>query len=128
MNCLENIALPLRLGGLRRGPAESRAREWLQRLQVDDVADRRPGEISGGQGQRVAIGRALVTEPRVIFADEPTGALDSHNGERVMELLTESARSSGAAVVLVTHEARVAASDREVTVRDGLVRDTSVLV
>lgn len=129
LNCLENIALPLRLGGLRRGPAESRAREWLQRLQVDDVADRRPGEISGGQGQRVAIGRALVTEPRVIFADEPTGALDSHNGERVMELLTDAARSSGAAVVLVTHEARVAAySDREVTVRDGLVRDTSVLV
>jgi len=129
LTCLENIALPLRLGGLRRGPAESRAREWLQRLQVDDVADRRPGEISGGQGQRVAIGRALVTEPRMIFADEPTGALDSHNGERVMELLIEAARSSGAAVVLVTHEARVAAySDREVTVRDGLVRDNSVLV
>ena len=77
--------------------------------------------MSGGQGQRVAVARALVTEPRVVFADEPTGALDSLNGERVMRLLTEAARESGAAVVLVTHEPRVAAyADREVVVRDGV--------
>ena len=85
---------------------------------------KRPGEVSGGQGQRVAVARALATGPRVLFADEPTGALDSLNGERVMELLTEAARSTHAAVVLVTHEARVAAySDREIIVRDGRSRD-----
>lgn len=89
------------------------------------MRQKRPGEVSGGQGQRVAVARALVTSPRVLFADEPTGALDSFNGERVMQLLTAAARDSGAAVVLVTHEARVAAySDREVSVRDGKVRST----
>jgi putative ABC transport system ATP-binding protein len=123
LTCLENVALPLRLGGRRRRDAETRAREWLTRLQVDDVADNRPGEVSGGQGQRVAVARALVTGPKVIFADEPTGALDSLNGEQVMRLLTDTARETGASVVLVTHEARVAAySDREVIVRDGHTR------
>ncbi|GAA3927827.1 ABC transporter ATP-binding protein [Streptomyces gulbargensis] len=124
LTCLENVALPLRLGGERRKAAEARATEWLARLEVDDTAGKRPGEISGGQGQRVAVARALVTAPRVIFADEPTGALDSLNGERVMQLLTDASRDTGAAVVLVTHEARVAAySDREIVVRDGSVRD-----
>ncbi|MFD5325632.1 ABC transporter ATP-binding protein [Streptomyces sp. NPDC127092] len=125
LTCVENVALPLRLDGERRKDAERRAREWLERLEVTDVAGKRPGEISGGQGQRVAVARALVTAPRVIFADEPTGALDSLNGERVMALLTDASRDTGAAVVLVTHEARVAAySDREIVVRDGSVRDT----
>ncbi|MEV7421013.1 ABC transporter ATP-binding protein [Streptomyces sp. NPDC091212] len=120
LTCVENVALPLRLAGAKRRAAERTALEWLERLEVDTVAARRPGEISGGQGQRVAVARALATAPRVLFADEPTGALDSLNGERVMELLTEAARSTNAAVVLVTHEARVAAySDREVIVRDG---------
>ncbi|MGW4160716.1 ABC transporter ATP-binding protein [Streptomyces sp. NPDC004788] len=125
LTCAENVALPLRLNGERRKDAERRAGEWLARLEVEDVAGKRPGEISGGQGQRVAVARALVTAPRVIFADEPTGALDSLNGERVMRLLTDASRDTGAAVVLVTHEARVAAySDREIVVRDGAVRDT----
>ncbi|MBB4983301.1 MULTISPECIES: ABC transporter ATP-binding protein [Streptomyces] len=125
LTCVENVALPLRLNGEKRKAAEARAVEWLARLEVDDLAGKRPGEISGGQGQRVAVARALVTAPRVIFADEPTGALDSLNGERVMRLLTDASRDTGAAVVLVTHEARVAAySDREVVVRDGSVRDT----
>ncbi|MFF5423264.1 MULTISPECIES: ABC transporter ATP-binding protein [unclassified Streptomyces] len=124
LTCVENVALPLRLNGERRKAAEARATEWLARLEVDDTAGKRPGEISGGQGQRVAVARALVTAPRVIFADEPTGALDSLNGERVMQLLTDASRDTGAAVVLVTHEARVAAySDREIVVRDGAVRD-----
>lgn len=80
--------------------------------------------MSGGQSQRVAVARALVTGPRVIFADEPTGALDSLNGERVMGLLMSAVEETGAAVVLVTHEARVAAySDREVVVRDGRIRE-----
>ncbi|GLI03620.1 ABC transporter ATP-binding protein [Phytohabitans aurantiacus] len=124
LTCLENVALPLRMDRVRRREAERRATEWLERLEVTDVAGKRPGEVSGGQGQRVAVARALVANPRVIFADEPTGALDSLNGERVMRLLTQSARESHAAVVLVTHEARVASySDREVVVRDGRVRD-----
>jgi putative ABC transport system ATP-binding protein len=124
LTCLENVALPLRMERVRRRAAERRAMEWLERLEVTDVAGKRPGEVSGGQGQRVAVARALVGNPRVIFADEPTGALDSLNGERVMRLLTQAARESQAAVVLVTHEARVATySDREVVVRDGRVRD-----
>ena len=122
--CVENVALPLRLEGVRRREAERRALEWMERLEVADVARQRPGEVSGGEGQRVAVARALVSEPRVLFADEPTGALDSLNGERVMRLLTAAARSADVAVVLVTHEARVAAySDREIVVRDGRTRD-----
>ena len=89
-------------------------------MDVSDVAGRRPGELSGGQQQRVAVARALVTGPRVVFADEPTGSLDSLNGEVVMDLLTATARELGSAVVLVTHDNRVAAySDREIVVRDG---------
>jgi len=125
LTCLENVAIPLRLAGERRRAAEAKAAAWLERLEVEDVAGQRPGEVSGGQGQRVAVARALVAGPRVVFADEPTGALDSLNGERVMRLLTDAAHDTGAAVVLVTHEARVAAySDREIVVRDGKSRDT----
>ncbi|WP_238783436.1 ABC transporter ATP-binding protein [Streptomyces monomycini] len=124
LTCLENVALPLRLNGTKRKEAEQRSQEWLERLEVGAVAAKRPGEVSGGQGQRVAVARALAARPRVIFADEPTGALDSLNGERVMTLLTEAARDTNAAVVLVTHEARVAAySDREIVVRDGQARE-----
>jgi putative ABC transport system ATP-binding protein len=123
LSCAENVALPLRLAGVPRRTARARAAEWLARLEVAELAQRLPGDVSGGQGQRVAVARALVTEPRVVFADEPTGALDSLNGERVMQLLTAAARESGAAVVLVTHEPRVAAyADREVIVRDGRTR------
>jgi putative ABC transport system ATP-binding protein len=123
LTCVENVALPLRLAGTRRKDAERIALEWMERLEVTDVRHKRPGDVSGGQGQRVAVARSLVTSPDVIFADEPTGALDSLNGERVMELLTDAARSANTAVVLVTHEARVAAySDREVIVRDGKSR------
>ncbi|MFI8198640.1 ABC transporter ATP-binding protein [Streptomyces sp. NPDC085942] len=124
LTCVENVALPLRLNGVKRKAAERTALEWMERLEVEDLGAKRPGEVSGGQGQRVAVARALAGSPKVVFADEPTGALDSLNGERVMELLTEAARSTNAAVVLVTHEARVAAySDRDVTVRDGRARD-----
>jgi putative ABC transport system ATP-binding protein len=124
LTCTENVALPLRLAGTGRREAERTATQWLERLEVDDVRHHRPGQISGGQGQRVAVARALVGTPSVVFADEPTGALDSLNGERVMDLLTQAARETDAAVVLVTHESRVAAySDREVVVRDGVARD-----
>ncbi|WP_351226162.1 ABC transporter ATP-binding protein [Streptomyces sp. NPDC002133] len=124
LTCVENVALPLRLNGTGRKDAERTALAWMERLEVADLGKKRPGEVSGGQGQRVAVARSLVTGPKVLFADEPTGALDSLNGERVMELLTEAARSTNAAVVLVTHEVRVAAySDREIVVRDGKSRD-----
>ncbi|RSN57408.1 macrolide ABC transporter ATP-binding protein [Amycolatopsis sp. WAC 04182] len=127
LTCLENVALPLRLGGLKRRPAERIARTWLDRLAVGDAGDSTPGQVSGGQSQRVAMARALVTEPSVIFADEPTGALDTLSGELVMRLLSETAKQTDAAVVLVTHEARVAAySDREVIVRDGRTREPVV--
>ncbi|MEU4464964.1 ABC transporter ATP-binding protein [Streptomyces sp. NPDC024017] len=129
LTCVENVALPLRLNGSSRKAAEKTALAWMERLEVDDLRKKRPGEVSGGQGQRVAVARSLVTNPRVVFADEPTGALDSFNGERVMELLTDAARSANAAVVLVTHEARVAAySDREIVVRDGKSRDMERVV
>ncbi|MFI1479883.1 ABC transporter ATP-binding protein [Streptomyces sp. NPDC020747] len=129
LTCVENVALPLRLNGASRKDAERTALARMEQLEVDDLKAKRPGEVSGGQGQRVAVARALVTDPRVLFADEPTGALDSLNGERVMELLTEAARTANAAVVLVTHEARVAAySDREIVVRDGKSRDMERVV
>lgn len=119
---IENIALPLLLGGRRRRTAIDAAWDWLPRLGLDGLADRLPGELSGGQGQRVAIARALVAKPRLVFADEPTGALDSVAGDQVMELLVDVAKAEGAGVVVVTHEPRVAAyADRRVTVRDGLV-------
>ena len=117
---IENVALPLLLNGMGRGPAERLAATWFSRLGLDGLENRRAGEMSGGQAQRVAIARALVVEPAIIFADEPTGSLDSLAGEHVMELLTHAASEQGAAVVLVTHEARVAAyAHREIIVRDG---------
>ena len=128
LSCLENVALPLRLTGARRKQAEAEATEWLARLEVDELARRRPGDVSGGQAQRVAVARALVTGPKVVFADEPTGALDSLNGEKVMRMLTQAARETHAAVVLVTHEPRVAAySDREILVRDGRTVDRELV-
>ncbi|HLU44022.1 MAG TPA: ABC transporter ATP-binding protein [Natronosporangium sp.] len=128
LTCLENVALPLRLNGVRRREAEQRAQGWLERLGVAEVAGKRPGEVSGGQGQRVAVARALITNPRVVFADEPTGALDSLTGEQVMQLLTGAAAETGAAVVLVTHEPRVAAyASREIVVRDGRTRDLELV-
>ncbi|GAA0967680.1 ABC transporter ATP-binding protein [Acrocarpospora macrocephala] len=119
---IENIALPLLLAGSKRREAMSVARAWFPRLGLDGLEHRLPGQMSGGQSQRVAVARALAAGPRVVFADEPTGALDSLAGEQVMDLLIDAARTQGATVVLVTHEARVAAhADRTVIVRDGRV-------
>jgi putative ABC transport system ATP-binding protein len=118
----ENVALPLLWSGTRRGPALAQARAWLGRLGLDGLERRRSGELSGGQAQRVALARGLVAGPDIIFADEPTGSLDSVSGEHVMSLLTDAARQEGTTVILVTHEARVAAyAARRVIVRDGTV-------
>jgi putative ABC transport system ATP-binding protein len=116
----ENVALPLLLGGAPRSQALDEARAWFETLGLDGLERRRSGELSGGQAQRVALARGLVSRPAVLFADEPTGSLDSLTGEQVMELLVSSTRQQGTTVVLVTHEARVAAyAGREVMVRDG---------
>ena len=94
---------------------------------MSGFGDRLPGELSGGEAQRVAVARALIHRPRVVFADEPTGALDSLAGEMVMELLTGAAREQNVALVLVTHEPRIAAyAAREVFVRDGATADIAV--
>ncbi|MET7749646.1 ABC transporter ATP-binding protein [Micromonospora sp. NPDC005367] len=118
----ENVALPLLLNGVKRAAALKQARPWFERLDLAGLERRRSGELSGGQAQRVALARGLVARPGVLFADEPTGALDSLTGEQVMDLLVSSAREEGTTVVLVTHDARVAAyADRQVIVRDGRV-------
>ena len=122
LSAADNVAMPLLLAGTRRAPALRAARAWLARLGVAELAGRRIGELSGGQAQRIAIARALVTQPSVLFADEPTGSLDSLAGEQVMVLLTGVARDTGSTVVLVTHDPRVASyADRVVRVGDGLV-------
>jgi putative ABC transport system ATP-binding protein len=119
--------MPLLLAGTRRRAARAAAAHWLDRLGVAELAGARPGELSGGQQQRVALARALVTEPRVLFADEPTGALDSLAGEQVLTELVRVAREQGTTVLLVTHDAQVAAyGDREVVLRDGQLDPTGL--
>lgn len=116
----ENVALPLQLLGRPHREARERAMTELERLDVAAVADRRAGAVSGGQAQRAAVARALVHRPPVIFADEPTGALDSVNADQVLLALRGAADDLGAALLVVTHENRVAAyCDRLATMRDG---------
>ena len=122
LTAADNVALPLLLNRTRRKVAYKTADTWLDKLGIGDKGGRRTGELSGGEAQRVAVARALALAPTVIFADEPTGSLDSLTGEKVMDLLTDLARQQGATVVMVTHDARVAAyADRVATVRDGIV-------
>jgi putative ABC transport system ATP-binding protein len=117
---VENVALPLLLDGVGRRAAVVAARDALERLGMAGAAGARPGQLSGGEAQRIALARALVLRPAVLFADEPTGSLDSVASERVMDLLVDATRDDGTTVVLVTHDARVAAyAAREVVVRDG---------
>ncbi|MFD5496664.1 ABC transporter ATP-binding protein [Streptomyces sp. NPDC127091] len=127
LTALDNVALPLMLAGTDRAGARERAGEWLERFGVRGQGELRPGEMSGGQAQRAALARALVTGPKVVFADEPTGALDSLAGEQVMTALAHTAREAGTAVLLITHDAQVAAyADREVQLRDGTVTSLEV--
>lgn len=117
---VENIALPMMLGGVDYRRATDAAILWLERLGLRALATQRPGEMSGGQMQRVAIARALCIQPSVVFADEPTGALDQTTGREVMSILMEASRANGAAVVVVTHDPNVAAfCDRTIHMRDG---------
>lgn len=129
LTALDNVALPLLLGGSGRAEARERAGRWLERFGLLGQRELRPGELSGGQAQRAALARALVTGPAVVFADEPTGALDSLAGEQVMTALAHTVRESGTAVLLVTHDAQVAAyADREVALRDGVAAPAGVSV
>ena len=121
----ENVALPLMVDGLSRRDAIGRARMMLAQVGLAAEAGRRPGELSGGQAQRVAIARALVGEPQVVFADEPTGALDATTGSQVIDLLVGAATHRGAAVVVVTHDNAVAARcHRVLRIVDGRVSDS----
>ncbi|HUR01915.1 MAG TPA: ABC transporter ATP-binding protein [Nonomuraea sp.] len=116
----ENVALPLMLGDVPRDRAVQQARDWFGPLGLQGMETRRPGELSGGQAQRVAIARALVSKPAVVFADEPTGALDQTTGQETMRLLVEATKHNGACLIVVTHDPNVAGwCDRTVEVRDG---------
>jgi ABC-type lipoprotein export system ATPase subunit len=119
---LENVALPMYYAGVGRRERETRAQALLDRVGLADRADHRPNQLSGGQRQRVAIARALACRPRLLLADEPTGALDSRTGVQVLELLGELHREDRLTIVLVTHDMSVAAiADRQIHMRDGLV-------
>jgi putative ABC transport system ATP-binding protein len=126
LTALENVTLPLELDGVRARAARTTGLEALEELDVAERADRYPDDLSGGERQRVAIARAIVGERRLLLADEPTGALDSVNGEGVMRLL-RAATQRGVAGVVVTHEAHLASwADRVVFLRDGHVVDQTV--
>lgn len=125
---VDNVALPLLLDGHPREAARTAARDWLDRVGMSAEEAALPAELSGGQAQRVAVARALVTGPAIVLADEPTGSLDTLGGERLLDLLLSSARERGAALVLVTHDNIVASrADREVRLRDGVVLADAVL-
>lgn len=127
MTALENVQLPLLYAGLPRRERDDRARAMLERVGLGDRMEHRPSELSGGQRQRVAIARALVGSPRVLLADEPTGALDTRTGSSVMALLSELHAESGLTVVMVTHDPEVAAwAERRIDLRDGLVVQEAV--
>lgn len=120
LNALDNVAIPLLLAGMKRRDALGHARDWLGRLGLTGLGRKLPAELSGGEAQRVAIARALAPRPKVVFADEPTGSLDSLAAENVMTGLLGLVRESQTTVVIITHDPRTAAyADREVIVRDG---------
>ena len=118
----DNVGLPLLYRGARRSERRRLAAEALERVGLAHRMDHRPNQLSGGEQQRVAIARALVGQPKVVFADEPTGNLDTRNGEEVMALLDGLNRDSGVAIVLVTHEPDIAAhARRQIQIRDGVI-------
>jgi putative ABC transport system ATP-binding protein/lipoprotein-releasing system ATP-binding protein len=121
LTALENVLLPARNLGLIEQKTGA-AREWLKRLEIGKQADKYPGQMSGGEQQRVAIARALIMNPRYIFADEPTGNLDTQNASLVIDILMEANRQSGTTVVLVTHDPDyAAAAKREIYLVDGRI-------
>jgi putative ABC transport system ATP-binding protein len=128
LNAVENAALPMTLDGMRQSEAKERAIEWLNRFGLSDRLDHRPDQLSGGQQQRVAVARALVADPALILADEPTGNLDTRASEEIAALLRQIANEWQRAVVIVTHDPRIAAhADRIIFLKDGIIVDQTIL-
>ncbi len=115
----DNVALPLLLNKKDKKEAYKKAKRWIAEVGLSGKENNLPGELSGGQAQRIAIARAMVIEPQILFADEPTGSLDTFNSEKVMELFIKTAKEHGTTVIMVTHEPSIAHSaDRVIVVRD----------
>jgi putative ABC transport system ATP-binding protein len=128
LNATENAALPIRLDGVKPAIARERARQWLEKVGLGHRLESLPSQLSGGQQQRVAVARALVAEPKLILADEPTGNLDSHASDEIAALLRQVANEWGRAVVMVTHDPRIAAyADRILFLKDGVIQDDARL-
>jgi putative ABC transport system ATP-binding protein len=128
LNALENASLPVTLDGVKPGEARKRALAWLQRFGLGDRLNSRPDQLSGGQQQRVAVARALVAEPVLILADEPTGNLDTRSGDEIASLLRQVTKEYKRTVVMVTHDPRIAAyADRIIFLKDGKVVDETNL-
>lgn len=124
LSAAENVAFPLLLAGWRRSKALREAKHWLERLGLAGMENRKPGEMSGGQAQRVAIARSLVHHPTVVFADEPTGSLDQATGHEVMQILSTVCQMSSATLIVVTHDVEVAKwCNRLIEIRDALIHD-----
>ncbi|MEO9221111.1 MAG: ABC transporter ATP-binding protein [Mycobacteriaceae bacterium] len=120
LSAVDNVTIPMLLAGRKRSSALLEAREWLDQLGLAGLEHKFPEELSGGQAQRVAVARALVMRPKVVFADEPTGSLDSLAAESVLTAMLDLVRASATTVVMITHDPRTAAyADREVFIRDG---------
>ena len=126
LTAIDNVAVPLLLNGINRKAAYQKAEQWLNKVGITDTKlNHLANQLSGGQIQRVAIARAMVINPEVLFADEPTGSLDSLNSELVMKMFIKTAKDNGTTVVMVTHEPTIAAyADREIIVRDGKLEGT----
>lgn len=128
LTALENAALPITLDGVKSAEAQKKASEWLTRFGLGDRFSHRPDQLSGGQQQRVAIARALVAEPALILADEPTGNLDTKSSDEIAGLLRQVSKEFGRAVVMVTHDPRIAAyADRIIFLKDGKVAEETIL-
>ena len=122
MDATENAALPVTLDGSSQAKAMAKAQEWLEKVGLGNRLKNRPDQLSGGQQQRVAVARALVAEPALVLADEPTGNLDSHASDEIAALLRQVADEWGRAVVMVTHDAHVASyADRIIFLKDGVI-------
>jgi putative ABC transport system ATP-binding protein len=128
LTAVENASLPVTLDGVKPAEAKKRAGEWLDRFGLGDRINSRPDQLSGGQQQRVAVARALVAEPALVLADEPTGNLDTRSGDEIAGLLRDVTKKYGRTVIMVTHDPRIAAyADRIIFLKDGKVIDEAVL-
>jgi len=128
LTAVENASLPITLDGVKPAEAKKRAGEWLERFGLGERQNNRPDQLSGGQQQRVAVARALVAEPALILADEPTGNLDTRSGDEIASLLRDVTKKYGRTVVMVTHDPRIAAyADRIIFLKDGKIVDEAVL-